>query len=476
MGELRPYQQAMLDAVRQAYRDGARRPCLVLPCGGGKSVIAAEMARLTTLRGKRVLYLVHRRELCGQIRRTFADWGVVMHLCDVMMVQTAARRLAGTATKAARNGEAYSPARSRVDTGSRGELSGGLAARGASHGGLAAPGLIITDENHHCLAASYRRIYDAFPDVPCVGVTATPQRLSGGGLGDVNDRLIEGVTAHWLIGHGYLAPYDYFAPSVTDLTGLRSSHGEYIASDIAARMNRQAIHGDVIAHWRRLADGRKTICYCASREHSRAVAAAYCAAGVRAAHLDGDTPERERTRTVEAFRRGEITVLSNVDLISEGFDVPDCSCAVLLRPTKSLALYIQQSMRPMRYRPGKRAVILDHVGNYARFGLPDADRTWTLDPKHTKKQDKAPPVRQCPQCFATFEPADVCPLCGYRFPARGRTVEEIREAALEKIEGFTLCYDSPAQCRDYAELRTYGRQKGYKPGWAWIMAKKRGFL
>ena len=466
MGTLRPYQQEMLDAVRQAYREGAHRPCLVLPCGGGKSVIVAEMARLATKKGKRILFLVHRKELCDQIRRTFADWGVDMHLVRVMMVQTAARRLAGTATKAARYAEPHSPAYSRVDTGSRGELDAG-------HG---RPGLIITDENHHCLAASYRRIYDAFPDVPCIGVTATPQRLNGGGLGDVNDRLIEGVSAHWLIEHGYLAPYDYFAPSVADLTGLRASHGEYIARDIAARMDRQSIHGDVIAYWRRYAAGRKTICYCASREHSRSTAAAFCAAGIPAAHVDGDTPERERARIIEAFRRGELTVLSNVDLISEGFDVPDCSCAVLLRPTKSLTLYMQQAMRPMRYLPGKRAVILDHVGNYVRFGLPDADRTWTLDPKHTKKQDKAPPVRQCPQCFATFEPRDVCPCCGYRFPARERTVEEIRETALEKIEGFTLRYDSPAQCRDYAELRAYGRQKGYKPGWAWHQAKLRGYL
>lgn len=433
---LRPYQEALLGAVRQAYREGARRPCLVLPCGGGKSVIVAEMARLATQRGNRVLFLVHRRELCGQIRRTFADWGVAMHLCDVMMVQTAVRRVAR----------------------------------------LKRPGLIITDENHHCLAASYRHIYDAFPDVPCVGVTATPQRLNGGGLGDVNDRLIEGVSAKWLIEHHYLAPYDYFAPSVADLTGLRASHGEYIAADVAARMNRQAIHGDVIAYWRRYAEGRKTICYCASIAHSKAVAAAFQAAGVPAAHIDGDTPDRERARTVEAFRRGELLVLSNVDLISEGFDVPDCSCAVLLRPTKSLTLFIQQSMRPMRYQPGKRAVILDHVGNYARFGLPDADRAWTLDPKHTKRQDKAPPVRQCPKCFATFEPADVCPCCGYQFPKNARTVEEIREAALTRIEGFTLRYDSPAQCRDYAELRAYAKRKGYRPGWSWIMAKKRGFL
>lgn len=436
MGELRPYQVDMVNAVRQAYRAGAKRPCLVLPCGGGKSVITADMAKKATERGNRVLFLVHRKELINQIRQTFAAWGVPMHLCDVMMVQTATRRIER----------------------------------------LKKPGLIITDENHHCLAASYRKIYDAFPDVPCVGVTATPQRLNGGGLGDVNDRLIEGVSAKWLIVNHYLAPYDYYAPSVTDLTGLHSSRGEYIQSEITARMNKQSIHGDVIGYWRKYAEGRKTICYCASIEHSQSVAAAFREAGITAEHIDGDTPKHERARIVEAFRRGEITVLCNVDLISEGFDVPDCSCAILLRPTKSLTLYIQQSMRPMRYQPGKRAVILDHVGNYARFGLPDADREWTLDPKHTKKQDKAPPVRQCPKCFATFEPKSVCPICGYVFPVQSRTVEEIRETAMQKIEGFVLNYDSPRQCKSYQELQAYGRRKGYKPGWSYIIGKRMGFL
>ena len=156
--------------------------------------------------------------------------------------------------------------------------------------------------------------------------------------------------------------------------------------------------------------------------------------------------------------------------------MPDCSCAILLRPTKSLTLYIQQSMRPMRYQPGKRAVILDHVGNYARFGLPDADREWTLDPNHTKKQDKAPPVRQCPKCFATFEPQAVCPICGYIFPVQSRTIEEIRETAMQKIEGFVLNYDSPRQCKSYQELQAYGRRKGYKPGWSYIMGKRMGFI
>ena len=165
------------------------------------------------------------------------------------------------------------------------------------------------------------------------------------------------------------------------------------------------------------------------------------------------------------FRRGEITVLSNVDLISEGSTCRTARVRCCCGPTKSLALYIQQSMRPMRYRPGKRAVILDHVGNYARFGLPDADRTWTLDPKHTKKTGQGP--RPCASARSASPPLSRRTSARCAATASRREGARWRKSArrrLRRSRGFTLCYDSPAQCRDYAELRTYGRQKGYKPG------------
>lgn len=438
--ELRPYQREMLEAARQAYRDGYRRPCLVLGCGGGKSVIAAEMARSATERGNRVLFLVHRQELCDQIRRTFGDWGVRMSLCDVMMVQTATRRI----------------------------------------GRLKPPGLIITDENHHALAASYRRIYDAFPDVPGIGITATPVRLNGEGLAGVNDRLVIGPSVRWMIDNGFLCGYDYYAPDVADLSGLHVSRGEFRANEAEKALNLSAIHGDVIRYFRELAGDRQAICYCAGVQHSRDTAAAFSDAGIPALHIDGTTPERERDAAIAAFRRGDIRILCNVDLISEGFDVPDCGCSILLRPTQSLTLYIQQAMRCMRPKPGKRAVILDHVGNYARHGLPDADREWTLEGKKKEKRQKADPdaagVRQCPKCFRVFPPQKECPFCGYCFPVKGRELELRRETQLQKIEGFVLHYDGPEQCRSYRELVIYGKQHGYKPGWAWYQAKRRGYI
>ncbi len=360
MNSLRQYQLDLIEQVRQAYREGARRPCIVLPCGGGKSVITAEIARKATQKGNRVLFVVHRRELVDQIRLTFYNWDVDMSLCRVEMVQTACRRLKK----------------------------------------MPEPRLIITDENHHCLAASYRKIYAAFPDAQCLGVTATPIRLNGGGLEDVNDRLVEGVSAKWLIENGYLPPYGYFAPAVTDLSGLHTSRGEYVTSDVVDALDKSVIYGDVIGHYKKLASARKAICYCASIKHYEAMAERFSDAGIPAAHIDGGTGKYERQHIIEQFRTGEIMVLCNVDLISEGFDVPDCSCAILLRPTQSLTLFIQQSMRCIRPQPGKRAVIIDHVGNYTRFGMPDDDREWSLEPK--KMVENKNKIRQCPECFFTF--------------------------------------------------------------------------
>lgn len=439
MIKLRAYQEEMLEAARGSYRAGHKRPCLVAPCGAGKTVIVAEMARLSTARGNHVLFLAHRRELIEQTERTFQRAGVDMTLCTVGMVQTVCRHLDD----------------------------------------IVPPDLIIVDENHHAKAASYRKVLDAFPAAKVIGVTATPVRLDGSGLGDVNDDLVQGVSAKWLIEHGFLAPYKYFAPTVADLSGVKINRGEFDAKQAEGILIQRAIFGDVIAHYRKLADGCKAICYCTTLEHSRQTAAAFTEAGVPAAHIDGDTDKDERARIVQAFRDGTVQVLCNVDLISEGFDVPDCSCAILLRPTHSLTLYIQQSMRCMRYMPGKTAVIIDHVGNYARHGMPDDDREWKLDAQKKKRgqQKNTVFVKQCDECYAVMPSiATECPECGYVFPQKERTIEEIKEARLEEVKGFTLNLITPADCRSYEELRAYGKNKGYKAGWAYLQAKQRGFL
>lgn len=435
--ELRDYQEKAISDVRKAWAAGFRRPCVVMPCGAGKSVTVAEIAKRTTAKHNRVQFLVHRQELCEQIWNTFHDYGVDMTLCDVGMVQTICRRT----------------------------------------GRMLPPSLIITDENHHCLAPSYRKIYDAFPDAYCVGVTATPVRLNGGGLGEVNDCLIIGPTVKELISRNCLAPFDYYAPAVADLSGLKAKRtGDYDPKEIEMALNKPKIYGDVISYYRQLADGQKAVCYCATIISSQAMAAEFSANGIPAAHIDGDTPKAERAGIIAKFRSGEIRVLCNVDLISEGFDVPDCGCSILLRPTKSLTLYIQQAMRCMRYQPNKKAVIIDHVGNVHRFGLPDQEFEWSLTPgtkkSKSEKTDTELKIRQCPECFYTHEMAAFCPQCGYVYPVKVRTVAEEKEAHLERITETVKHYEKPAECKNREELAAYGKLKGYKKGWVYYAAKE----
>lgn len=436
--QLREYQIKLIQEVSKSWRTGYKKPCVVLPCGGGKSVITADMAKRTTDNEKRVLFVVHRKELCQQIEETFRNYGVNMDLCMVAMVQTISRRLAK----------------------------------------IPEPKLIITDENHHCIANTYRKIYETFPEAYCVGVTATPVRLNGGGLGDVNDKLIIGVSAKWLIENKFLAPYDYYAPALIDCAKIKTKKGDFDSSQVEDIMLENAVFGDVIKYYRKLSDNKKAVCYCPTVKYSKAMAEQFRNAGIPSEHIDGSTDKKERERIISDFRNGKILILCNVDLISEGFDVPDCNTAILLRPTKSLTLYIQQSMRCMRYKENKRAVIIDHVGNVHRFGLPDTDREWSLE-STTKKKKSAETeikVRQCTECFYTHAPAPVCPKCGHRYAEEKKREEigEKQDIELQKITEKVGLMKSPDECSTMKELCIFGKNHGYKNGWAYHQAKRLG--
>lgn len=330
------------------------------------------------------------------------------------------------------------------------------------------PELIITDEAHHAAAASYRRIYDAFPDALRIGFTATPARLAGG-LDGVFDSMVEGVSTEWLIENHYLAPYKYYSVKLVDTSKLHRRAGEYVQSEVDALMANRAIYGDVLSSWRRFASGKKTIVYCASVNSSKAAAEEFNADGIAAAHLDGSTSKAEREQTIKDFRDGKITVLTNVELFGEGFDVPDCECVVLLRPTLSLTVHIQQSMRSMRFKEGKTAIIIDHVGNVFRHGFPDDIREWTLAAKEKKQQERTSFVRQCGYCFATF-PASrgICPYCGAELKA-GREELKHKEAEMQELtrDMFKSAeYNDYKKCGSFDELKAFGKARGYKFAWA----------
>ena len=313
-------------------------------------------------------------------------------------------------------------------------------------------------------------------------------------MGELFDDVIEVITAQNLIDQGCLAKFDYYAPSLDlDLTDVRRKAGDYVAADLEEKLNRSVIYGDVLNEYEKLAKNKKTIVYCATVEHSRATAAAFRSYGYNAIHFDGTTSRRERDRIVDEFRAGEIQILCNCDLISFGFDVPDCDCCVLLRPTQSLALYIQQAMRCLRGMPGKRALILDFVGNYQRHGLPTQERVWSLSGRVKRHQEFDEEgnllVRTCEYCYGTFSAShNVCPYCGRPYSLTPREIKQIKAVALEKItvakakqkerltKEILQLRNSLAECKSSNEIYAYCKAKGWKPGAGYWEMKRRGWV
>lgn len=447
MYQLHPYQTKLVNDARKELAAGNKSCLLVSPAGSGKSVVIAEIARLTTLKGGRVMFMVHRQELINQIIGSFKANSVDLKLCTVMTV---------------------GKIRNRLDK-------------------LPRPNLIITDETHHSLAKTYRDIYDYYANVPRLGFSATPWRLNGKGLGDVYDAMIEGPDVQWLIDNHYLAPFDYYSVNLIDESKLsKSSTGDYSNKSIDEAVG-HTIYGDVIKTYRDKVDGQQAIVYAHSIAFSKQIAQQFRDAGINAAHCDSKTPQRERDKIMTDFKKGTLKVLSNCDLISEGYNVPDCSCVIMLRPTESLVLFIQQSMRCMRFKPGKQATIIDHVANYTRFGLPNTPHKWTLADREKKKKSTNTtvdtPIKQCAFCFAVI-PAQSknCLLCGHKVEIVQTEIKVDEKARIEKIESnFKLQADyivtkKISELKSYEELKAYAKARGYKQGWIYFQAKNKGLI
>jgi len=426
---LRAYQKQLISDIRKSVISGHKSIVSVLGCGGGKSVIQAEIAHSATDKGNRVLFLVHRKELCEQITNTFTAQGVDMDLCSVSMVQTVSRH---------------------IDK-------------------IPEPKIIITDEAHHSTANSYKKIYEAFPDALRLGFTATPCRLNHGGLGEVYEDLITSVTTQWLIENHYLSPYKYYSVKLADTSGLHIKAGDYKADEVAELMQNSEIYGETVKQWERLAKNKKTIAYCASVEAAEETAEQFRQAGYTAASLSGSTPKEQRTQIMQDFRDSKIMILTNCELFGEGLDVPDCECTVLLRPTQSLTLYIQQSMRSMRYMPGKTAIIIDHVGNCYLHGLPDDNREWTLEPK--AKQQNMVKIRECPMCFAVYPPTmQKCPYCGYaavkEIQRKEKKTVEIDLVEMQRQKEIKNTKYTDLTAESWSDVERIRKARGYKIQWA----------
>lgn len=437
---LRPYQQELFDKTSNAFKQGYRRVLVESPCGSGKTILLTKMASVAQSKGKTVWFILPRQEIMDQTLETFKKCCVPQNTVYIGMIITMANHI----------------------------------------NELPPPDMIIYDECHISVSNTYNKISNTFPNAYIVGATASPCRTDNRPLGDLYETLIHGVTVRWLIDNNYLAPFDYYSVPLADLSPAETD-GEYDTTKAGELLMTSVIYGNIIENWNKFAPNVPTVVYCCSVKHSKKTAEMFNDVGIKAVHFDGSTPTNERKQIIDDFRNGKFKVLCNCDLISMGFDMPDIGCVMMLRPTQSASLYIQQSGRALRYKPNKRAIIIDMVGNYNRFQLPDESYEWSLSQSVKKRkefnEDGTLSIRQCENCFRCFKTAPKCPFCGYEYKAKGRELKAIEGVELKRIEAVQKkeARKEQGMAKSYEELVALAKKRGYKKpqAWAYFIMKGR---
>jgi superfamily II DNA or RNA helicase len=433
-----------VDEIRAAFAHGHKRTLLVSPTGSGKTVMFSYLARGVRAKNKRVYILVHRDELVEQVSETLAKFDVPHGIIAAGRPATPSQVQVCSVFSLVNRLDDYPP-----------------------------PDLIIPDEAHHaCSGSTWDRIFKAWPESFVLGVTATPIRLDGKPLKGSFAHMVLGPTPAELMEGGDLCGYTLYAPPVA-IGKLKKRMGDYVKSETAAAMDKPQLVGNAVEHYKALAAGKRAIVFCVSLEHAENTAAAFRAAGFAAQRIDGTMKRGARKQLVGAFSAGTIQVLTSCDLVSEGFDLPAIEVAILMRPTPSLALYLQQVGRSLRPFPGKdKAIILDHAGNSGVHGLPDDDREWCLDGEESGRKGKAPPtLRLCGRCYAhTKSGVMVCPHCQWAWPAEAREVEavsgELEVVSPDEVARVKLDLRREVGMAKTAEaLIAIEKARGYKPGW-----------
>jgi superfamily II DNA or RNA helicase len=442
--ELRSYQAAAVCALREMYKDGARKICVVAPTGAGKTVIAAHLVQSAHGLGKASLFVAHRMELLDQLRKVLQSCGLSVGMIKAGQPEdrTAAIQLASIQTLVRRE--------------------------------LPPADLVIVDEAHRAIAKSYRCL-SHYPLQ--LGLTATPWRLDGKGLGDVYDYLLEVSRPSELVRDGWLIDPKIYAPS-QPMESPRSNSYDYTLAECDRVMNHSHLIGDIVEHWTRLADRRSTVCFASGINHSRAIMERFQAAGVTCSHVDGSTSDVDREKILLDLAEGRTQIVSNVDIITEGYDLPRLSCAIMARPTLSLSKFLQMAGRIMRPLDGKSdALILDHAGCSVRHGFPADDRDWQLIGREDRRRRQS--ARVCSYCFSVCRPAiKVCDHCGKPFPIKHRPRKPKKEKAGELVRVEIAKIRSrktskSIKLQTLLSLQKIARQRGYKPGWASVQYKLR---
>jgi DNA repair protein RadD len=416
---LRPYQLAACDECES--RDTPT--CLVLPTGGGKTVVAEELIRRALERSQRVLFIVHRRELVKQTAKRF---------------RTAFGPLQVGTIGGGENPSPYSPIQvAMIQT---------LVEREPERRPQA--DLIIWDECHHALADDWGGILDSYEHAHLVGLTATPQRLDGKPLGDVFRDLVVAATYPELLKDGHLVQCRAYQPPEVPGNGLAQ---------------------EPLKAWQRYAENSQTFAFASDVQGAHAHAAAFNAAGIPSAVIEAKTPAAERDDHLRRFAHGQLRVLWNVYVLTEGTDIPAARCVLLARSVNHVSMFLQMCGRVLRPHESKRdAILIDLTGATLIHGMPLEERAYSLDGKGIQRTSLAP-LRNCMQCGATILSAyDVCPECGFVFPKQARSGPRIFDMELRAVyAGEATPLD--AQRREFDRLVKLAEDNGWS---FWTVCKR----
>jgi DNA repair protein RadD len=463
MVSLRDYQEDFIQELRKAIRAGYKSICAVLPTGAGKTIVTGFMIeRSIKEKNLNCWFIVHRNELITQTAAKFdlfnLDYGFI----------TAKEKFKSAKLQLCMNLTLLK----RIDTIPEADL----------------PDIVYIDEAHHCKANTYQvliaKLKEKKPNLIIIGLTATPKRLDGKGLADCFQIIVEGPKVKDLMAQKALAKYKIFAwPNKMDYKKIKSKFGDYDSQETANQIEKADIFGDLVWNYRRYLDGKKMIVFAQNVAHAKKIKEIYNNAGIPADHLDGTMSDYDRKTIVERFKTGEIKVIVNVYLISEGFDTPECAGVQLVRKTKSEALYLQMVGRALRPEPDKEySIILDHCQNWEENGFPDDDRTWLLEYPKKKKSDHVAPTKRCFYCFAiNHVSARACSECDHIFPKPDTKEKKaiggdlvyidkdgIRRQFANKEEKNYYIKTQMRICKTEQDFKNLALAVGYKPSWGYV--------
>lgn len=448
------HQKKAILEIEAAWLDGINSVCYQLATGGGKSRIIRAIVDNHS-RNKKIIYIIaHRKNLVRQLSQEIETAGIrhgiiaagipyIKYRVQVASLQTIVRRIDG----------------------------------------IPEPEILIIDEFHHAKSKSYMNLIQAWPKAKILGVTATPARLDGSPLGDICQRLFVGPSMKELIKSGHLSDYKYYAPGNVDLDGVHIKAGEYVQSEILARVDKRTITGNAVDHYRKRADHKPAIASCVNIIHSEHVAEEFRTAGYKAIAIHSGLTDIDIHKAINGLRTGIVEVLCQCELLGEGIDIPGATVLIGLRPTNSLVVFLQHIGRVLRKAKGKdRAIVLDHVGNWERHDLPDDEREWSLTGKIKKKDDPLKHKR-CPDCIQIVPKSTrVCPFCGHQWT---ETAEAGKRALPEQKEGELVDVRLLRQqknadtirmirtgAKDMKEACKIAGQQGYRSGYGYFIWKK----